>query len=193
MTKRDMRVILILNNYWEWTGGMSEYVAWATGENTPDPTKSKQYTWDDIINFAARFYQIEEAQNRYHKYIDMLVKRVNVYTKKPYKKDATIMAWELANEPPPLKEGKAEDSMQVFEKWIIGTTSFIHFLVPNHLVTTGSKGEKGTLNSWDYTRQAHESKYIDYIPCIYSQRTGDGTRLITREAWTLLHKKPQSI
>lgn len=163
MAKRDMRGILVLNNYWEWTGGMSEYVAWATGETIPDPTKSKQYTWDNIINFAARFYQIEEAQNRYHKYIDMLVKRVNVYTKKPYKKDPAIMAWELANEPRPSKEGKAEESMQVFEKWIIGTASFIHSIDPNHLVTTGSEGEKGTLNSWDYARQAHESKYIDYI------------------------------
>lgn len=163
MAKRDMRAVLFLNNYWEWTGGMSEYVAWATNEKIPDPTKSKQYTWDDIMNFAARFYTMEEAQNRYRKYINMLVKRVNVYTKKPYQKDATIMAWELANEPRPAKEGNAEENMRVFGKWVHETASFIHAIDPNHLVTTGSEGEKGTLNSWDRTRQAHESKYVDYV------------------------------
>ncbi|CAN5448070.1 mannanase [soil metagenome] len=163
MAKRDMRAILILNNYWEWTGGMSEYVAWATHETIPDPTRSKQYTWDNIMNFAARFYTIAEAQNRYRKYIEMLVKRVNLYTKKTYQKDATIMTWELANEPRPAKEGNAETNMQIFEKWVDETASFIHTIDPNHLVTTGSEGEKGTLNSWDYARRAHESKHIDYV------------------------------
>lgn len=163
MAKRNMRAVLFLNNYWEWTGGMGEYVSWATGENVPDPTKDKKYTWDDFINFAARFYKIEEAQNRYHKYIDMLVKRVNIYRKKTYKKDPAIMAWELANEPRPAKESNAEENMQAFGKWVDGTASFIHSIDPNHLVTTGSEGEKGTLNNWDYARQAHESKHVDYV------------------------------
>ncbi len=163
MAKRDMHAVLILNNYWEWTGGMSEYVFWAMGQNIPDPTKSANVSWDDFMNYSASFYQLKDAQNRYRKFISMLVNRVNVYTKKPYKKDPAIMTWELANEPRPSKQGTAGESMAIFSKWVDETASFIHAIDPNHLVTTGSEGYMGTLNSWAYTRQAHQSKFIDYV------------------------------
>jgi mannan endo-1,4-beta-mannosidase len=163
MAKRNMRAVLFLNNYWEWTGGMAEYISWSTGKEVPDPTKDSLRTWDDFVNFAAGFYENGDAQIRYLKYIEMLVKRKNVYTKKSYQKDPTIMAWELANEPRPSKPGDQEANMRVFEKWIDKTASFIHSIDDKHLVTTGSEGNKGTLNNWDYTRQAHQSKSIDYI------------------------------
>ncbi|WP_419801571.1 hypothetical protein [Mucilaginibacter sp.] len=43
------------------------------------------------------------------------------------------------------------------------TAGFIHSIAPKQLVTTGSEGSKGTLNNLDYTLQAHQSKYIDYM------------------------------
>src|SRR6516225_839793 len=39
MGKRDMRGILFLSNYWQWSGGFAQYVRWTTGENIPDPDR----------------------------------------------------------------------------------------------------------------------------------------------------------
>ena len=163
MGKRNMRAVLVLNNYWDWSGGMSEYVSWATGEAVVDPTADKNVGWSDFLDFSARFYQLKKAQKRYRKYIDMLVNRKNVYTKKEYKNDPAIMTWELANEPRPAKKGDPQENVKIFSKWVDETAGFIHSIDKKHLVTTGSEGEKGTLNSWDFTREAHAIKSIDYL------------------------------
>lgn len=162
MGKRNLRAVLVLNNYWDWTGGMSQYVSWTTNEKVVDPTKKNGQTWDDMINFSSRFYKIEEAQKLYHKYISKLVNRENTITKRLYKNDTAIMSWELANEPRPLKQGDTAENVKDFSNWIHKTAAFIKSLDSNHLVTTGSEGSKGTLESLDNVYQAHESKYIDY-------------------------------
>jgi len=162
MGKRDMRAILMLNNYWDWTGGMSQYVSWVTGEPVVDPTKDENSTWDDAIKFASRFYELEEAQDRYRKYIRMITDRENTFTNKLYKDDPTIMTWELANEPRPLKGGNDAENVRIFADWVHETAKLIHAQAPNHLVTTGSEGSKGTLNSLDFALQVHQSEFIDY-------------------------------
>jgi mannan endo-1,4-beta-mannosidase len=163
MGKRNLHAVLVMNNYWDWTGGMSEYVSWATGETVFDPSVNPSHTWDQAMNFSARFYQIEEAQNLYRKYINTLVDRKNIYSNTVYKNDPTIMSWELANEPRPMKEGDAAENVKIFSKWVDATAAFIHSIDPNHLVTTGSEGSKGTLNTADFAMQAHRSKHISYI------------------------------
>lgn len=163
MGKRNLRAVMVLNNFWDWSGGMSEYVSWATGEDVFDPSVNKEQTWDQAMNFSARFYKIGEAQKRYRKYIKTIVNRENIYTKKPYKNDPAIMAWELANEPRPSKEGDASESVKEFSNWVDETAAYIHSVDPNHLVTTGSEGSKGTLNKLEYAMQVHQSKHIDYM------------------------------
>ncbi|MEO6914382.1 MAG: hypothetical protein ABI151_00990 [Chitinophagaceae bacterium] len=163
MGNRNLHAVLIMNNYWDWSGGMSEYVSWATGEHVFDPSVNKNQTWDQFMNFSARFYKTEEAQKRYRNYINTLVNRKNVYTNKLYKNDLAIMAWELANEPRPSQEGDASQSVKDFSKWVDQTAAYIHSVDPNHLVTTGSEGSKGTLNKLEYAKQVHQSRYIDYI------------------------------
>ncbi len=163
MRKRNMRAILILNNYWDWTGGMAEYVSWTTGKPVIDPVSNKNQTWDDAIKFSATFYANEKAQELYRKYINMLVNRVNIYTKKAYKDETAVMTWELANEPRPSNADNPEEKMKIFSKWVDETAKYIHSVAPKQLVTTGSEGSKGTLNTLDYTLQAHNSKYIDYM------------------------------
>src|SRR5262249_38524765 len=32
MAKREMKAVLCLNNFWQWSGGMSQYVAWYNGK-----------------------------------------------------------------------------------------------------------------------------------------------------------------
>ena len=73
MKKRDMRAILILNNYWDWTGGMGQYVSWTTNTPVVDPASNKNQTWDEFMNYSASFYTNTRAQELYRKYISMLV------------------------------------------------------------------------------------------------------------------------
>ena len=40
MAARDMTAVLVLNNFFQWSGGMAQYVSWATG--TPSSTPSCQ-------------------------------------------------------------------------------------------------------------------------------------------------------
>src|SRR6188474_1339721 len=37
MAKRDMKAVLYLNNFWQWSGGMAAYVSWTTGKPAMDP------------------------------------------------------------------------------------------------------------------------------------------------------------
>ncbi|MGV8963558.1 MAG: glycoside hydrolase 5 family protein [Candidatus Saccharimonadaceae bacterium] len=162
MGKRNLRAVLVLNNYWDWTGGMSQYVSWTTGEDVFDPVASKGHTWDQAMEFSARFYEIEEAQELYRKYINTIVNRENIYTKETYKNDPTIMAWQLANEPRPSKEGDVAENVKKFSKWVDETAGYIKSVDPNHLVSTGSEGSKGTLNTVENALQSQESDNIDY-------------------------------
>ena len=162
MGKRNLLAVLVLNNYWDWTGGMSQYVSWTTGEDIFDPAANKGHTWDQAMGFSARFYEIEEAQELYRKYINTIVNRENIYTKKTYKNDPTIMAWQLANEPRPSKEGDVAENVKKFSQWVDETAGYIKSVDPNHLVSTGSEGSKGTLNTVENALQSQESKNIDY-------------------------------
>ena len=163
MGKRDMRAVLMLNNYWDWTGGMAQYVSWTTGKPVFDPGTNKEHTWDDAMKFSASFYTNDKAQELYRKYIRMIINRRNIYTKKLYKNDPAVMTWQLANEPRPSKAGDPAESMKVFSKWVDETAGYIHSLAPNQLVSTGGEGSQGNLNSLDFTLQSQESKHIDYM------------------------------
>ncbi len=35
MAKRDMKAVLYMNNFWQWSGGMSQYVAWRRAGDGP--------------------------------------------------------------------------------------------------------------------------------------------------------------
>ena len=163
MKKRDMHAILILNNYWEWSGGMQEYVSWTSGNRVYDPAHVKTDTWDQAMQNSASFYTSEKAQSLYRKYINSLINRKNFYTHQFYKNDATIMTWELANEPRPTTAGDPAESMRVFCDWVDKTAGYIHSLAPKQLVCTGGEGSQGNLGKLDYTLQSQSSKNIDYM------------------------------
>jgi hypothetical protein len=56
MARRDMRAILYLSNFWQWSGGFAQYVRWSTGETIPDPDKPVvgAGNWHDFMQFSAR-------------------------------------------------------------------------------------------------------------------------------------------
>jgi mannan endo-1,4-beta-mannosidase len=141
--RRRMHAVIALTNFWEWSGGMAQYVSWHDGSDIPYPAT---HDWREFCEYATRFYDCEECQVWFRDHVKTIIERVNRYTKRRYRDDPTIFAWELANEPryyPP--------------SWIDDTAQYIKSLDPNHMVTTGSEGEVGG----DFV-MTHRGDYIDY-------------------------------
>jgi mannan endo-1,4-beta-mannosidase len=141
--KRDLRLVMVLNNFWEWSGGMAQYVSWNDGSEIPyAPT----HGWPAFVRYSARFYECDQCQKWYRSHIRTLIERVNSITGVTYRDDPTIFAWELANEP-----------RHYPMTWIDSTAAFIKRLDANHMVTTGSEGEVG-----GPFIDTHKSEHIDY-------------------------------
>ncbi len=165
MKKRDMSAVVYLTNYWDWTGGMAQYVTWQKQQPLVHPEKGSSY--GDFMKYAATFYENNGAQRDYQCFIKDLLFRKNTFTKLLYKDDPVIMAWELSNEPRPHPDGKLEpQKFKNFNDWIDRSAKYIKSLDKNHLVTTGSEGTKGCLESEECFVKAHSSRSIDYI-CIH--------------------------
>lgn len=159
MREREMHAVLFLTNYWEWSGGMSQYNAWTSNGKAVDP-EDPNYGWGEFMRLSATFYTNEKANEYYRNFIEKIITRKNKFNDIYYFEDPTIMAWQLANEPRPWGKGEHIDD---YYKWIDSTAAFIKSLDPNHLVTTGNEGTRGSLDSEEYYITAHKSKFIDYI------------------------------
>jgi len=165
MGKRGMCAILVLNNFWAWSGGMSQYVSWSTGEKIPYPSPFGDHSWIDFIAFSSRFYSDPKAVDLAQNTVQQIVNRTNSITGKPYREDPAIMAWELGNEP------RGVTNTDDFNVWIKNSAHFIKTLDPNHLVTTGTEGTMG-LAGIDI-EQNNSSSDIDYATThIWAQNFG---------------------
>ncbi|MEY4929957.1 MAG: hypothetical protein RI909_681 [Bacteroidota bacterium] len=157
MGKRDMTAVVVLNNFWQWSGGMGQYVKWHTGDSIPYPPPHWNGNWDNFQNYVARFYTLPEAVNHFNACIEKVVNRKNTINGLSYREDPTIMAWELANEPRGINQA------EVFYAWIHTTATRIKELDKNHMVTTGAEGYTPSPESagTDFIRM-HNSPAIDY-------------------------------
>ena len=155
MGERGMRGVLILNNFFQWTGGMAQYVSWATGEPIPYPEQDGN-TWDDFQSFSARFYSNDEAQQLFEDYVQMLIYRENTVTGELYREDPTIMTWQLSNEP------RAIRNAEHYVPWIDRAASFIQRHAPHQLVSLGGEG---TLTPYEDVRfeLVSRSLNLDYL------------------------------
>lgn len=123
-----VRLVPFLTNYWEWRGGMDQYVAWS-----------------DTADSREDFYADEQCRGWYRDFIEYVLERENTITGVQYKDDPTILAWELANEP----RGMEVDN-DVVLTWIEETASFIKDVDSNHLVSTGMEGFYAQQDNDDY-------------------------------------------
>lgn len=156
MQKRDMHAAICLSNFWYWSGGLSQYLSWVTGEAIPYPNDTND--WEKYMRFTAQFYTNNEAVNAYNNHVVSIINRVNTITQQSYFEDTTIMSWELANEPYAIQNKAA------YLKWIENSSQIIKQLAPNQLVTIG--GEGNTPFPW-FTNNNSLSDYkfesLDYI------------------------------
>ncbi len=162
MAKRDMHAVLFLGNYWEWSGGMVQYNVW-TGAKPVDPEDPAQ-GWGAFMDFSATFYSNPEAIQLYRNYVHMIVTRRNTVSGRLYSEDPTIMSWQLVNEPRPGRDNEeGRRNLPAFYRWIDQTAMLIHSLDTNHLVSAGSEGTVGTLQSEEYYLEAYRTPHIDYL------------------------------
>jgi mannan endo-1,4-beta-mannosidase len=166
MAKRDMRAILFVSNYWQWSGSFAQYVRWVTNEDIPDPDKPvmAKGDWHAFMKFSARFYQTPGAIELYNGYVTKMVTRRNTINGVIYREDPTIMTWELANEPRPCADDSAAaHDVPIYCDWVDTTARRIHGLDENHLVCTGSEGIWGCLQKPEVFIAAHKTPAIDYV------------------------------
>ena len=157
MGKRDMVAVMCMNDFWNWSGGMGQYLVWTgTADSIPYPPPHPKGDWTLYQEFASQFYSNEQAMKLFDDHIRFVVNRKNSITGKLYKNDPVIMSWELGNEPRGIKNKDA------YLKWIDKTAGLFKQLDSNHLVTTGSEGNTSSPSSGTDMVADHKSKNIDY-------------------------------
>ncbi len=145
LRRRDMRAVMCINNFWEWSGGMQAYLYWANGGHYVDENDPAA-PWPAYSDFTAQFYANTRAVAMADDYVRAIVGRINSITGARYVEDPAIMAWQLANEPRP-GETAAKGYLPAYAAWIRSTARLIKSIDPHHLVSTGGEGVIGCLGS----------------------------------------------
>lgn len=155
MGKRNMKAVIFLSNNWEWSGGFLQYLNW--NGIIADSVLKRKLSWDEMRDYVSQFYSCVPCTQQYAKQLLLIIDRKNSITGKDYTDDPTIMSWEIANEPRPMRPAAIEN----YKQWIRGTAFAIKKLDPNHLVTIGSEGEMGS-ETMEVFEAIHADKNIDY-------------------------------
>jgi mannan endo-1,4-beta-mannosidase len=156
MARRDLRAVMVLNNFFMWSGGMAQYVSWATGEPIPYPNQPGN-TWDDFQHFSARFFGTPGALDLFDDFVRMILARTNSITGVAYVDDPTIMSWQLANEP------RGFDHSEEYVAWVDRAGAIIREAAPRQLISLGGEGKLNP--DWERTQfeRVSRSPYLDYL------------------------------
>ena len=156
MGKRDLKAVVFFSNNWEWSGGFQQYLIW--NKQVPDDRKTRKLTWDEQRDIVSQFYDCAPCKENYDKQVNLILNRTNKYTKKKYTQDTAVMAWELANEPRPMRSFANAD----YKKWIADVAAMIKAKDKNHLVTIGHEGLMGT-EDLKLFEEINADKNLDYL------------------------------
>jgi mannan endo-1,4-beta-mannosidase len=156
MGKRDLKAIIFFSNNWEWSGGFQQYLDW--NGLVPKDQRTRKLTWDEQRDIVSQFYSCEPCKTAYNQQVELVMSRTNKVNKKKYIDDPAIMAWELANEPRPMRPSAEKD----YKKWIANVSKMIKSKDKNHLVTLGHEGFMGTENLKLF-EEIHDDKNVDYV------------------------------
>lgn len=177
MSKRGMRATMTLNNEWQWSGGFAQYISWATNETIPYPpswnmTKAPQRKepgtgWGDysttedgaksygeFTNFANMMYSNQQAESWYKDHIKTVMERTNTVNGRKYNADATIMTWQLANEP----QSGLGDASDPLYPWVKRISAYIRSLSAKQLISVGLESKQGEF----VFKQVHNVSDVSY-------------------------------
>ena len=160
MANRNIYGVMVLGNFWHWSGGFSQYVAWANQDTSiPYPTFEGAPSWQTFMDYTYNFYINPTARSYYSNFVQAVVSRQNSITGKLYKEDPTIMSWQLCNEP------KSGNRTLAYRIWMFETARQIRQLDPYHLISTGSEGFRSEYPLSDKTDNyiRNHSYYMDYL------------------------------
>ena len=124
----------------------------------PKELETRKLTWDEQRDIVSLFYGCEPCKIAYNKQVDLILDRTNKFSGKKYAGDPVIMAWELANEPRPMRPAAESD----YKKWIAHAAAHIKSKDKNHLVVIGHEGWIGT-EGMKLFEEIHADKNIDYL------------------------------
>jgi len=146
---RGVYAIVMMNNFWQWSGGFCQYLTWAGKGPYPYPPPSPGGSWDTFQKSAGQFYSDGKAKEMFNNLLKAIV---------PQLSSNPSVIWELANEP------RGMNNIKSFVSWIDETAGLIRSMAPGQLVTTGSEGQTGspTYAGADTVRD-HQSPHIDFI------------------------------
>ncbi|MDT5271858.1 MAG: mannan endo,4-beta-mannosidase [Acidobacteriota bacterium] len=156
MGKRDLKAVVFLSNNWEWSGGFQQYLIW--NGKVPEELKTRKLNWDEQRDIVSQFYDCVPCTEGYAKQVSLLLDRVNRYSKRKYTEDPAIMAWELANEPRPMRPAAAD----AYKRWVSDAAALIKSKDRNHLVIVGHEGRMGT-DDLKLFEEIHADRNIDYL------------------------------
>jgi mannan endo-1,4-beta-mannosidase len=149
LERRRLLAIVMMNNFWQWSGGMAQYLAWAGAGPVPYPPPAAGGSWDRYQKYTAAFYSNDKAKALYRALLDHVV---------PLLKNSPAVTWELANEP------RGINNLGPFHAWLNETAAHIKHLSPSHLVTTGSEGQTPSpASAGTDVQRDHASLHIDFI------------------------------
>jgi mannan endo-1,4-beta-mannosidase len=157
LAKRDMKAILFLSNNWEWSGGFLQYLRW--NNQITDSIFRNKMEWEEMRDQITKFYTCTPCKEDYLKQVDLLLNRTNKITKKKYSEEPAIMAWELANEPRPMRPAANE----VYKQWISDVSTYIKSKDKNHLVTIGHEGDISLESNLSFFEEIHAFPNVDYL------------------------------
>lgn len=155
LQKRNMYGVFFLSNNWEWSGGFLQYLNWHN--KIDDATLSKKYTWDENRDITSKFYSCNECMEDYWDFVKMVLEHTNTLSGKKYSAEPSIMAWEIANEPRPMRPYAIEG----YKEFLLKTTALIKKMDTHHLLTIGVEGYMGTENMQVF-EDIHQDKNVDY-------------------------------
>lgn len=165
--RHGVRLILPLANFWDWQGGVEQYLRW--GDTTmPSPSEWSGLDAAEKAEKRYQFYDDSTAQQLYRDHIKRILTRTNGITGTTYKDTKSIMMWELMNEPrPPGEPIPSQTERRKFVNWVKDTAAYIKNIDSEHLVSTGMGG--GALDRGSgpqeyvpkYYQMAHDLQNID--------------------------------
>lgn len=165
MAKRNMKAVMVLGNFWTWSGGFAQYLKWCGQGEVPYPQDG--HNWNEFSDYSKQFYFDADAQAMMKEHISKVITRKNTISGKLYKDDTTIMAWQLANEP------RGYDVSEQFRLWTRNTSAYIKSLDANHLVCLGTEGNTAGKAAGVNVLLDNDDPNIDYITMhIWAQNWG---------------------
>lgn len=156
MAKRDMKAVIYVSNNWEWSGGFQQYLIW--NDVISKEWLTKKPDWDTLRDLVSKFYTCEPCKFSYARQAARLVRRINTVNGKRYRNDSTIMSWQIANEPRPMRP----HAIEAYKQWISETAKQFDRIAPNQLVSIGHEGWVGS-EGMEVYEQIHADPNIDYL------------------------------